>query len=686
MNQEEQEFLKASASAAFDLAWSIVKNAGSSAWERGKIEKAMASYAERYNQRHGQINVLGMGHPIFLKDIYTEVNVVSGDFLRRFMSIEEMAAVFDQEGERGFGMHLRSPRQPGISAANRIQFLNILGQPGAGKSTFLRRVGLEALLPRRSMTDQFKDSFRKMFQHEPRTVTYSEYEHDCIPVLIELRRFREGDIDLLDLIQREFSVCGFPDSPQFIERALNHGRLLVLLDGLDEVPSQRVDQVIDHVRDFVDKHTTPEGVLSGSKKISRSKTNRFITSCRTAFYKSYFTRFTDVVLADFDDGQIESFVTHWFSNQDPSARVAEAFLAILRQPAHRATLELARTPLLLTFLCLVYDSSQRLPANRSHLYRRALDVLVERWAAEKRVHHDPVYQDLHPEFELQMLAEIAGPAYSEGQIFFSKRGLEQSISGFLIGELNAPKTLNASAVLQAIEVQQGLIVQRAEDVYSFSHLTLQEYLTATYFVENGKVDELVTRYLYSPRWEEVFLLVAGMLGKADDLLSWMLDRTDAFVSSFKRTIDLLTWVQRCTHGSGVITDGVVMRTSALLYVLSRNRDLEIGREVDRLVARAREETQRIAALLLSSRDQVDLPLRSSDYESYSSPDIHRWDIENLRGLTDYLRLIRLIIRCKEAAMRVTVDAWESLAPRILTPPASDNVEQQSESHSLRRPG
>jgi hypothetical protein len=311
---------------------------------------------------------------------------------------------------------------------------------------------------------------------------------------------------------------------------------------------------------------------------------------------------------------------------------------------------------------------------------------VERWAAEKRVHHDPVYQDLHPEFELQMLAEIAGPAYSEGQIFFSKRGLEQSISGFLIGELNAPKTLNASAVLQAIEVQQGLIVQRAEDVYSFSHLTLQEYLTATYFVENGKVDELVTRYLYSPRWEEVFLLVAGMLGKADDLLSWMLDRTDAFVSSFKRTIDLLTWVQRCTHGSGVITDGVVMRTSALLYVLSRNRDLEIGREVDRLVARAREETQRIAALLLSSRDQVDLPLRSSDYESYSSPDIHRWDIENLRGLTDYLRLIRLIIRCKEAAMRVTVDAWESLAPRILTPPASDNVEQQSESHSLRRPG
>jgi hypothetical protein len=181
MNQEEQEFLKASASAAFDLAWSIVKNAGSSAWERGKIEKAMASYAER---------------PIFLKDIYTEVNVVSGDFLRRFMSIEEMAAVFDQEGERGFGMHLRSPRQPGISAANRIQFLNILGQPGAGKSTFLRRVGLEALLPRRSMTDQFKDSFRKMFQYEPRTVTYSEYEHDCIPVLIELRRFREGDIDL----------------------------------------------------------------------------------------------------------------------------------------------------------------------------------------------------------------------------------------------------------------------------------------------------------------------------------------------------------------------------------------------------------------------------------------------------------------------------------------------------------
>lgn len=51
--------------------------------------------------------------------------------------------------------------------------------------------------------------------------------------------------------------------------------------------------------------------------------------------------------------------------------------------------------------------------------------------------------------------------------------------------LDAPKRLDGEAVLKAIEVQQGLLVERATETYSFSHLTLQEYLTAKYVVDNN---------------------------------------------------------------------------------------------------------------------------------------------------------------------------------------------------------
>jgi predicted NACHT family NTPase len=56
---------------------------------------------------------------------------------------------------------------------------------------------------------------------------------------------------------------------------------------------------------------------------------------------------------------------------------------MLKDPKHQATRELARTPLLATFLCLVYDDRQKLPTNRAELYGDALRILLERWAASK---------------------------------------------------------------------------------------------------------------------------------------------------------------------------------------------------------------------------------------------------------------------------------------------------------------
>ena len=130
-----------------------------------------------------------------------------------------------------------------------------------------------------------------------------------------MRAFKFQKIDLEEIIRQEFATCGFPDSPRFTENALKEGRLLVLLDGLDEVPSDKIDEVIHHIQSFVDRHSS----------------NRFITSCRTAFYKTYFPRFTDVVLTDFDLKQIEVFIRNWFrSHLDIEQKTADEFWAILQ--------------------------------------------------------------------------------------------------------------------------------------------------------------------------------------------------------------------------------------------------------------------------------------------------------------------------------------------------------------------
>lgn len=76
--------------------------------------------------------------------------------------------------------------------------------------------------------------------------------------------------------------------------------------------------------------------------------------------------------------------------------------------------------------------------------------------------------------------------------------------------------MDGELVLNAIAVQQGIFVERAEDVYSFSHLTLQEYLAAQYVIDNDLVEHLVSKCLADQRWKEVFILVAGLMRKGAD--------------------------------------------------------------------------------------------------------------------------------------------------------------------------
>jgi hypothetical protein len=486
------------AASAFQLVWGWIEKLGNKAWEKKAVHAAMKTYARMYRERHGAVKVLGMSRPAPLHQVYTSVRVVPRDFLGAFTDIDEMHAAF-KDGGRVQPAFRAKTAEDGIKVANDEAFLNVLGAPGAGKSTFVRRLGLEALL---AGTPTAQADLR-MAQ------LLSKYQHARLPVYLELRGFRNKPVDLIALMSDEFATCQFPESRSFVEAALEGDKLLVLLDGLDEVPNDKLNEVIDHVRQFVDRYGT--GGKDG---------NRFVTSCRTAHYKNAFPRFVDVVLADFSDEQIAQFVTNWFCGQPGQGNeLAEKFVATLKQPANAGALELARTPLLLTFLCITYDHGQELPPTRATLYRRALDLLLREWAAERRVHDDQVYQELNAELELDMLAELADSLFREDRFFFNRQRVTDHIRAFLGRELKAPRSLDTVKILEAIEVQQGLIVRRAQDAYSFSHLTIQEYLTARKLWEAGEAEwrQAVNDHAFDTRWNVVFVLMAGM-GKADELI------------------------------------------------------------------------------------------------------------------------------------------------------------------------
>jgi hypothetical protein len=233
---------------------------------------------------------------------------------------------------------------------------------------------------------------------------------------------------------------------------------------------------------------------------------------------------------------------------------------------------------LLTFLCVIYDRSQNFPNNRSVLYKKALRILLEEWAAEKRILRDEIYQGLSTELEESLLSEIAYTGFEADKLFFSQREVVEPIKTFLATNLNVPKHLDGEAVLNAIAVQQGILVERAEDVYSFSHLTLQEYLTAQYIADNSLIEQLVTCHLSDKRWREVFLLVAGLVrakNGADDLLLLMEKETRKYINTPKLQ-GLLQWADEATKDSEGNFKPVGKRALAIAIAIGNANDIALA--------------------------------------------------------------------------------------------------------------
>lgn len=241
---------------------------------RDKWKKISGNYFKSYVSRHGIVKALGMPEPVSLDKIYTTVKILDNQAVSRYSNVRGLQEIIQEEGRLKFAGD--EEKRIGIEVANEHQYLMVLGAPGAGKTTFLRRVGMEALKGRSQ-----------------------NYQHRCIPMFLELRTFRDKEkFNLEEAIAEEFRNCGLSKGYQRdTQKLLEAGKLLVIFDGLDEVEASRFGEMVNVIQNFV--HCYPK--------------NRYIASCRSAAYHYNFRSFSDITVADFDDEQIESFVNNWFS-------------------------------------------------------------------------------------------------------------------------------------------------------------------------------------------------------------------------------------------------------------------------------------------------------------------------------------------------------------------------------------
>ncbi|MGF1569332.1 MAG: NACHT domain-containing protein [Nodosilinea sp.] len=460
--------------------------------------------------RCGTMRVLDMTQPIGLGDIYTRVNILENLSGRRRLGLDDLLQDGDLENFDRFLLgQVRHQRVPGLKAVERHNKLMILGKPGAGKTTFMKRLAI--------------------------LCNAGEFQPQRVPVFVTLKDYAEaeGKPKLQTYIQSQWQTCRVKEADA-LTTILDAGCALVLLDGLDEVRETDHDRVLKDIKAFAEQFRDCQCVIT----------------CRIAAREYTFEQFTEVEVADFDQEQIAEFATKWFAaKQDP--KKAETF--IQRLEANQPIQELATNPLLLTLLCLVFGEAADFPANRAELYKEGLDVLLKKWDGKRNIERDQVYKKLSLTRKEDLLSQLAFTTFEQGNYFFKQATVEQHIIRYirnLPGASDDDETLqlDGESVLKSIEAQHGLLVERARGIYSFSHLTFQEYFTAKYIVSplprlDTSLKSLASNFS-EPKYREVFLLALDMLPVSDKLLIYAKESIESLIGENSSLQLLLTWVFR----------------------------------------------------------------------------------------------------------------------------------------------
>ena len=257
----------------------------------------------------------------------------------------------------------------------------LLGDPGSGKSTFLRH--LAWVLSQRGL-DQLKD-----------TATLRGWKDRdlMLPIILPLRTLagklaqhgqKEIDSVVTAALHDELQRYNIGKVDDLLREALHHGTVLLLCDGLDEVPSQALSEVADR-----------STVLAALKSfISLYRELSIVVTCRTRAFDQRLGVFDYGhgesewgvhKVAPFTLGQIRHFVPSWYHELAATEQIDKEQASRLEQKLMDAILgnkklqDLAHTPLLLTMMALVLYNKNELPRDRPQLYERILELLLGQW-------------------------------------------------------------------------------------------------------------------------------------------------------------------------------------------------------------------------------------------------------------------------------------------------------------------
>lgn len=364
-----------------------------------------------------------------------------------------------------------------LQAVRNYRRLMVKGQPGSGKTMLLRYLALNY------------GSGKLRLGDEP------------IVILLELHRL-SGGAEILPELVEALKRDDFPNGTAFLQQALEKGRVVLLLDGLDEVNSIDRSTVVKRIKDFLDLYEKCGVVIT----------------CRSQVYQGEFDGVVNQTLevVEFTDAQIQQFLRPWKAEMPAEKSVEQLVQALNDRPKIK---ELARNPFLLTVIAYLYaDTTFILPHSRAEFYRESTRWLLELWDNSKQT--TTQYKGFIKGALLEHLALFAQDSLGNQGQDRKSLSFKEVITQVkaCLPELNLDAEKDMQPIVNEIVERSGLLLRIDGGAwYQFSHLTLQEYFTAIALLE--KPQELIEQFEADPyAWREVVKLWCGLAQDSTEVI------------------------------------------------------------------------------------------------------------------------------------------------------------------------
>ena len=405
-----------------------------------------------------------------LEDVYTRLSIV----LRR-------KSDFKLEGGEINMYDIFKTRNKGEDAMVLVE-----GSPGMGKTTFCLKISYDWT------NEKIPNDF-------------------CFPVfeLVLLLKCRDIHGDIMEaiteqLLPEDTDEKVMKEIMDYIKDIHNQEKILIILDGLDELPKTAET----HVDKLMYRRILPFCYVLVTSRQERG----IVVRQKVDF---------DILLQieGFTDQDAFEYIRRHFSHSGwENLSKGERLIEAIQENSFLHALP--NNPLNLLLLCVVFEDYQgELPSFRTELYQIIIRCLLRRYCAKHNLEVPGDNQALEKVFEdsLLVLGELAWRCLLEGRFSFREEELakfESKIKGLAARELGL---VFKEASMKKIDPQHE---------YHFFHKTFQEYLAATYLAHKllkERVNvfcefELNFKKHVPDVYRQVFLFVSGILGKDASVL------------------------------------------------------------------------------------------------------------------------------------------------------------------------